>query len=327
MKNKWITAVVCLILLTTSISVSAVNLPASVSDIQIYLNGGKVDRQVYIIENVSYLPVRAISELLGLNVQWSDSARTISLTSQSTGSYSFATLNYGPGFKSLPYHGTADLVFDNGTKYNGEVKNGYFNGTGKIVFPDGSSYSGNLYNAVMQGKGSYQATNGDKYDGNFNNNTYYGKGIYVYADGTKITADKYVDGYFSGTAVEGTVKIVRPGQREYKGTWSDSLQPITMSFRNTFVEDYFNGKVNYVYADGTTYAGDLKNDLLNGRGKITYPDNSKYDGYLKDNLKHGKGIMTWASGDVYDGYYANDIIKGYGKYYYSSDGHIVEGNW
>lgn len=50
------------------------------------LNGTSVEKEIVIIDGSSYLPVKAISETLGLEVAWDNDTRTISLSSDTEGS-------------------------------------------------------------------------------------------------------------------------------------------------------------------------------------------------------------------------------------------------
>jgi len=59
---------------------------ALLTDIKLYLNGKKVDKEVVVINGSSYLPVRAISEALGLNVDWKGEEKSIYISSASSNS-------------------------------------------------------------------------------------------------------------------------------------------------------------------------------------------------------------------------------------------------
>lgn len=71
---------------TCALGVFAYNdeLKAVVTNIKLYLNGNRVDKEVVIIGESSYLPVRAISEALGLEVNWDGDNNSIYLSQKST---------------------------------------------------------------------------------------------------------------------------------------------------------------------------------------------------------------------------------------------------
>ena len=49
------------------------------SDIRLIVNGKQVNADIQIIDATSYVPLRAISELLGANVKWDEGSRTITI--------------------------------------------------------------------------------------------------------------------------------------------------------------------------------------------------------------------------------------------------------
>lgn len=57
----------------------AKDLHAAFTDIKLLLNENIVDKEVLIVDGVSYLPIRAIGEVLGLQVEWNEEKRTINL--------------------------------------------------------------------------------------------------------------------------------------------------------------------------------------------------------------------------------------------------------
>jgi hypothetical protein len=54
-------------------------------------------------------------------------------------------------------------------------------------FENGDKYEGEMKNSKMQGKGIYLFANGEKYEGEFKDDMFEGKGVYFYPDGTKKT--------------------------------------------------------------------------------------------------------------------------------------------
>lgn len=58
-----------------------------------FLDGNKVDKQVLAVDGSSYLPVRAISESLGLEVVWNGEERAIYLSNTSDFKSTIEVLN------------------------------------------------------------------------------------------------------------------------------------------------------------------------------------------------------------------------------------------
>lgn len=96
--------------------------------------------------------------------------------------------------------------YDDGTKYQGQVKENQKWGFGKIVYPDGSKYEGQFLNDKFHGYGHYFSSklfyegywkngfsegdgkevwsDGSKYEGQFMKGKKHGYGVYTWPDGT-----------------------------------------------------------------------------------------------------------------------------------------------
>lgn len=86
-------------------------------------------------------------------------------------------------------NGSGTFLWENGSKYTGEFKNGAMHGNGTFYFggksiSPGSKYTGEFRNGFIHGSGTWTWTNGDKYIGECKYNKMHGKGIYYYSDGT-----------------------------------------------------------------------------------------------------------------------------------------------
>mmetsp|Transcript_112025 Transcript_112025/g.215710 ORF Transcript_112025/g.215710 Transcript_112025/m.215710 type:complete len:234 (+) Transcript_112025:77-778(+) len=112
-------------------------------------------------------------------------------------------------------------------------------------------------------------------------------------------------------------------------------------------------KATVVYADGSTYTGQLKgglrsgngvwltpivqfqgqwnNDLQEGRGKLTWSDGREYAGEFHLGKFHGHGRMVWRTENlkgvvIYEGQYVDDAKHGSGRFEWP-DGGVYEGGW
>lgn len=77
--NKKLIALLSLVIMTTSFTFANIDIKGYISDVNLLLNGTKVNEDVVIIDGSSYLPVKAIGEALGLDVAWEQSTSTIKL--------------------------------------------------------------------------------------------------------------------------------------------------------------------------------------------------------------------------------------------------------
>lgn len=82
MKKGIVSLIIIVTLMVGTSSVLAFNseLKATVTNIKLFLNGKRVDKDIVIIGESSYLPVKAISEALGLEVSWDGENRAIHLS-------------------------------------------------------------------------------------------------------------------------------------------------------------------------------------------------------------------------------------------------------
>lgn len=63
----------------------------------------------------------------------------------------------------------------------------------------------------------------------------------------------------------------------------------------------------YVFADGSTYEGQLLEGRFNGDGTFTFPNNCVYFGMFKDHLRHGEGTMLDDTGvEIFSGNWEKD---------------------
>lgn len=82
MKIKAISLSLLVVILASLLGVFTFSneLQMQVTNIKLFLNGQRVDKEVYIVGETSYLPVRAISEALNLKVDWDSENRSINLS-------------------------------------------------------------------------------------------------------------------------------------------------------------------------------------------------------------------------------------------------------
>ncbi len=99
-------------------------------------------------------------------------------------------------------NGFGTFLWENGSRYIGEFKNGSMHGHGNFHFGEksigkGGIYIGEFKNGFIEGYGIWTWTNGDKYIGECKYNKMHGKGTYYYSDGTVRKGtwfnDKYVE--------------------------------------------------------------------------------------------------------------------------------------
>lgn len=82
----------------------------------------------------------------------------------------------------------------NGTRYDGQWKDGNMHGHGTKKWSDGSKYVGEWKNGKMSGNGTYTYSTGEKYIGEFKDDNFEGQGCLYSADGDIIEQGTWVAG-------------------------------------------------------------------------------------------------------------------------------------
>ncbi len=79
-------------------------------------------------------------------------------------------------------NGWGKVVFDNGSRYEGNFKNGLRDSTGTFTFKDGSVYTGTFKDDHFE-DGTFEATDGSRFEGHFSSNNKPQKGVWYDKNG------------------------------------------------------------------------------------------------------------------------------------------------
>ena len=80
-----------------------------------------------------------------------------------------------------------EIIYDNGERYAGFMKDGLPNGYGMKYYPDGARFEGNWQNGYENGMGTYYFPNGDWLEVVWRNGVANGPGTYFRANGEPIS--------------------------------------------------------------------------------------------------------------------------------------------
>ena len=207
-------------------------------------------------------------------------------------------------FKDLIVKSNVKITYDDGSVYEGQMKDNKMNGIGKYTETDGTFYDGDWKDNMRNGEGFEQYPDGGEYEGEFKDDKMNGKGIQRLANGG------VYDGLWNDDHMNGRGKYTDPDGRVYEGEWKDNNM---------------NGMVKVTYPDGRVYEGEFKNNIRDVMGKVTYLDGSVYEGEWKDDKRNGRGKYTDPDGRVYDGEWENDEKNGRGSKWTDSD--VYVGDW
>ena len=163
------------------------------------------------------------------------------------------------------------IIYPNGDKYIGELKNNQKNGKGTFYYNEKDNegrfyYEGEWKNDKREGKGIIYWRNNDVYKGDWLEDSIEGKGIFYYEKGDV-----------------------------YDGFWKKNKR---------------EGKGNCSYIEGNKYEGDWVNDANEGKGILYFINGDKYIGDFKNGSFEGKGVLFYAKGEIEVGNYSKGQLTG-----------------
>ncbi|MYJ75526.1 MAG: hypothetical protein F4089_10710 [Gammaproteobacteria bacterium] len=144
-----------------------------------------------------------------------------------------------------------ELLWGEGHRYQGGLKEGRMHGRGTHTAPDGEVYAGDFVDGRRHGRGVLRFPNGDVYEGDFRNSAMTGNGRLTWSNG-----DVYEGDFVNGV-------------REGKGVLTRQLGG---TYVGGFSGDQRHGLGHYRWRDGTLYKGYFRSGSLDGSGVKRSPD-------------------------------------------------------
>ena len=263
------------------------------------------------------------------------------------------------------FEGRSTETSSDGIEYSGEWSNGKPHGAGQLVWPDGSSFEGHFVSGIrsgpgtlikkwgimsgnwvddeLEGEGEMIITGGTIYKGNFHKTRRHGRGTISFRNGTSYEgehADGKREGYGTCSFADGSILT---------GEWKD---------------DNANGEGTLVFANGKNFACEVNcyvfANIFFLRVLVSLPPSLNhfascvfflhqllslllvvpsfqylllcvsagkvYEGAFVDGKMHGIGRSTEPCGAVYVGEWQNGMQYGRGKLTLSS-GYSYVGDW
>ena len=210
------------------------------------------------------------------------------------------------------------IIFSDGTKYEGEIHENKITGNGKYIFPSGSIYEGSLLNGLRHGMGKYVSPEGITYEGEWKNGLKDGKGT-MKRDTMTYEGDwkegringlgkirwangNLYDGHFKMNHIDGNGFMVWYDLLEkYIGKWKDDKQ-------NGFGMNIWYEPKGEMKEMRNRYVGEWEDGIKQGYGIFFYSNGAIYEGEWKNNMKHGFGVMISEDGKKYIGRFEEDRI-------------------
>ena len=214
-----------------------------------------------------------------------------------------------------------EILFSDGEKYIGEIRDNVLCGEGKIIFPSGNKYEGGISYGQRHGHGIYRDSNGliyegefvhgikegygrlkkgsITYEGNFHNGMMEGYGRMSWDNG-----DQY-EGEFKNNKINGVGTMLWAGLGEkYTGQWKDNKE-------NGFGIYIWYEKNSNSKSLRNRYIGYWINGVREGYGVFFYSNDTKYEGFWENNEKNGFGVFRFKNGTSYIGDFVQDRMINY----------------
>lgn len=220
------------------------------------------------------------------------------------------------------------LAYNDGSRYEGEIRNGRRHGWGIYIWPDGGRFVGQWSNDRRYGRGTRTWPNGHRYEGEWRDGRISGQGTYSWPNGERYS------GLWRDGRKQGRGTYTWPDGGRYEGGWQNDREhgqgtrrwPNGARYVGAFRHGRRTGQGTYTWPDGARYTGGWRNGRKHGRGTYTWPDGSRYEGGWQNDKKHGQGTRDWADGYRYEGEWRGDVMHGGGTFFWS-DGGSYTGEW
>ncbi len=200
---------------------------------------------------------------------------------------------------------------DDGTDIqSGCISGDCSDGEGIFAYPDGSKYEGQFKEGNIDGWGTWYYTNGDKYIGTFKNNFSHGKGTIYHPDGKKTTGE-WIEGEYIGnsTAKLGREGCIKGDCTNGKGTYI--YKGGSAKYVGSFKNELAHGKGICYYDNNERYEGEWENGSFNGRGTLFFEDGSEVSGLWENGIyKNGtESEMASFEMDIKDEEVADEKVE------------------
>lgn len=170
--------------------------------------------------------------------------------------------------------------------YRGDVQSGVFTGRGVLVYSNGDRYEGQMRNGRPNGRGTFiNVANSERYSGDFRNGEFYGRGNYTYKNGATY------QGQFAGSQPHGLGTL----------TFRDEQARRTYTYRGRFYLGVVNGNGTMRSSDNIVCNGVFYSNDFSGYAECAYPLGhpsgfKTYNGYVKNSQPDGKGTVVYQDG-------------------------------
>ena len=171
------------------------------------------------------------------------------------------------------------------------------NGKGAFTTDDGTTYEGDLKDGKPHGRGIARFPDGEKIECDWKNGKAHGTGIQTFPDGTE-----YVGAFREGHR-QGQGAMLLLGGTRYTGEFKDDKPNGYGSLTDSDGFEYIGGiKEGLPHGKGTatlpkgTFVGKFKNGVRHGRSILTIPGVGSVENVYHNNILEKGGVLTLQDG-------------------------------
>jgi hypothetical protein len=160
------------------------------------------------------------------------------------------------------------------------------NGTGAFAYADGSRYEGQFRNGKPNGRGTFEDVDGQKYVGGFRNGLKHGNGVLLQSDGAKVEG-RWEEGSYAGKPAVASAPsgCIQGDCQNGRGTF------IYKEDGSKYVGAFKSGKPHgqgvVEYTNGEKYSGNWADGHFEGQGTLSLLDGTKVTGIWKESIYMG----------------------------------------
>ena len=207
------------------------------------------------------------------------------------------------------------LVYPDGEKYFGELKEGVPHGEGTMTFPDGSKYVGAFLDGQFCGYGTFTTFSGT-YVGEWRSGVPNGQGTFTYSDGSTQSGE-WENGHFKGEDIQdiSNKQLSMLNNEEEKVYRSE--QAVTKDIQQYIIHEENNvaaseapQKDTWSFSRSTTSVGTDQESKFSTMHATVRLKEGLYTGELNKGIPHGKGSLIDSKGTKYIGFWQKGTMEG-----------------
>lgn len=198
-------------------------------------------------------------------------------------------------------------VKDNSNTYNGQLFKDQKPTLETIIYPNGDKYVGEIKNGLRHGKGTITVANGETTEAHWVEGRVVLKKKRDRQGALTDTSDDNIENV--NLSIQSPQKTgmtpIAISKKNVKNWFSSSIGILHDTsggiYYGTVESNEKQGFGYMLFENGNQYLGNWEKGQISGNGTFIYPNGDTFVGEFKDGVRHGKGTLTSQSGYQYVG--------------------------